>query len=117
MAKMKQKQKSEPRVTEQETSAAQMRAKKFRDAAEGRVLTVPEGTPEGTKVIHPFAAEADGYPVLYLNAEDESEAVRQFRICYGIEGSTVNVRVSYHGNDPRPKPAMLQAASNSPAAG
>lgn len=107
--------KKKPPVSTEVRTAAQQRAAQFREDSANRVLSVPEGTPEGTKVMHPFAvqAEGDGYPRLDLIAEDESEAVRQFKICYGIPDSNVTVRAVYNGGaDPRPKPSHRQAAAS-----
>lgn len=103
--------KKKPPVAPEVRSAAQIKAAEFREASESRVLSVPEGTPPDAQVLHPFAVSAvnDGYARLDLIAEDESEAVRQFKVCYAIPDSNITVRAVYNGGrDPRPKPAHRQ---------
>jgi hypothetical protein len=105
--------KKKPPVPQEARTSAQQMAQQFRKDSEARVLSVPEGTPPDVKVLHPFSASADneGYPRLDFICEDESEAVRQFKICYGIPDSNITVRVVYNGGgDPRPKPAHRQLA-------
>lgn len=96
-------------------TGAQQRASEFREAAKERELSVPEGTPEDAKTIHDFDVWAEGYDTLHLTAEDESECLRQFRLCYGITNSSIKVMAKYKGTDPRPKPR--QAPPESAAAG
>ena len=103
-----------PPVAPEARTAAQQMAAQFREASESRILSVPEGTPPGVQVLHPFAVSAvnDGYGRLDLIAEDESEAVRQFKVCYGIPDSNITVRAVYNGGrDPRPKPAHRQLSA------
>jgi len=91
-----------------ERSDAQLAAAKYNEAAGHREPShsprrpVAERTPLLT-----FTVVSPKHESLELTAEDESEAIRAFRHCHGIQAASITCRASLVGDDPRPQPQHL----------
>jgi len=83
-----------------------------------RQLTVPEGTPTNVVTQQEYevweAADVDKTKALVLIAEDESEAIRRFRLCHGITESPRCFAVAVNDKRVIPKP-FKTAGSLTPA--
>jgi len=104
MAKTKSQKRAKVTQDPERIEEAQRRANSFREASKSRTLTVPDNAGPDAKPLHDFTVESDGLAPLHLIAEDEGEAIRQARICHGVDDTRTTFRVSYRGNDPRPRP-------------
>ncbi len=94
-----------PADTDEKLTPAQSAAAKYNEAAAHRVLSHSPRRPAADRTpLLSFDVSSPSFDRLELLAEDESEAIRAFRQCHGISGSTITCRVQLVGSDPRPQP-------------
>jgi hypothetical protein len=101
-----------PQTNDERVSTAQAAALRYNGAARERVLThSPRRTDEQRTPLLTFVVSSVGFVDLELIAEDESEAIRAYRNCHGIQGSSLTCRAQVSGADPRPQPQRLAASA------